>query len=87
MSLTRINEDVINFVCTIIVCRRRIVKSSNVLKQVYEGNFFLRCYFKLVKILSNNKILCGNMPENRSSKLFFYFRGKRFSRKPLFVLA
>ena len=40
---------VFDLVCSSIVRQRRMIKSTKVLKQVYEGNFLLMCYCKLVK--------------------------------------
>ena len=41
-----------------------MVKSTNVVKQVYQGYNVLRCYYRLVKILSNKKILLGKIAQN-----------------------
>ena len=57
VGLTEVMRKFFDFVYNTIVCRRRVVKSTNVLKQVYQGNFVLRSYDKLVNFCSNNKIL------------------------------
>ena len=57
VGLTEIMRKFFDFVYNTIVCSRRVLKSTNVLKQVYQGNSVLRSYDKLVKFCSNNKIL------------------------------
>ena len=52
-------------------------------KKVYQEYFASRIYSKLVNILSNNKILFGNVAENWRSKPLFYFRSKLFNLTPL----
>ena len=54
-----------------------MVKSTNILKQVYQGNFVLRCNYKLGKKILNNKIWFGKVKENSRSNHFFLFSEER----------
>ena len=48
-----------------------MVKSTNKVKKVYQGNFVPRVYSKLVKIFSKKEILLRKAEQNGTRKSFF----------------
>ena len=66
MGLKRIIE---GSVCNSIIGRRRLIKSTYVIKnRFYQGNFFLRSYCRYIKIRSDGKILLEKLAKNGRCK-------------------
>ena len=56
-------------VCNNIIGRRRLIKSTYVIKnRFYQGNFFLRSYCRYIKIRSDGKILLEKLAKNGRCK-------------------